>query len=242
LELWLSFTITSIAAVLIALVAQFFLVPYYRKTILSKPTATMSEKPSAMESGIIVNKSTEQMVKTPVESEEHVNELFSFLQIVAACFASFAHGGNDVSNAVGPLIAIWMIYSEGSVTQKAESPWWLLLYGGFGIVLGLWLLGKRVIETVGENLTKKITPATGFVIENGAAATVLLASKMGIPISTTHCKVGSVVFVGWFYGRNKYEKAVDWSLFRNIVLAWVVTLPAAGLSSALMMWIFSNFY
>jgi solute carrier family 20 (sodium-dependent phosphate transporter) len=82
---------------------------------------------------------------------------------------------------------------------------------------------------------------SGFVIENGAAATVLMASKFGVPISTTHCKVGSVVFVGWFYGRNKSEKSVDWSLFRGIVYAWIVTLPAAGGASALCMWIFKSF-
>jgi solute carrier family 20 (sodium-dependent phosphate transporter) len=87
---------------------------------------------------------------------------------------------------------------------------------------------------------------SGFVIENGAAATVLMASKIGLPISTTHCKVGSVVFVGWVYGKltstDKQAKSVDWSLFRNIVLAWVVTLPAAGGMAALFMWIFSFFY
>lgn len=86
----------------------------------------------------------------------------------------------------------------------------------------------------------------GFVIENGAAATVLIASKLGIPISTTHCKVGSVVFVGWVSNRltssEKNEKAVDWSLFRNIAMAWIITLPAAGGMSALCMWIFSYFY
>jgi solute carrier family 20 (sodium-dependent phosphate transporter) len=246
LDRWVVWTASSVSAIVVALVAYFILIPYYKKKILSEPITSPNEKPSALESGIIVGKvttsSTEQILNEPVESEEHVNKLFNFLQIVAACFASFQHGGNDVSNAVGPLIAIWLIYSEGSVEQKSGSPWWLLLYGGFGIVLGLWVFGKRVIETVGENLTTKITSATGFVIENGAAATVLLASQLAIPISTTHCKVGSVVFVGWAYGRNKYEKSVDWSLFRNIVLAWVVTLPAAGLSSALVMWIFSNFY
>jgi solute carrier family 20 (sodium-dependent phosphate transporter) len=238
----------SLGSAFIAVILSFiFLRPYYRKKILSEPITSHDGKPSALESGIVVGKvttssSTEQILDSSVESEEHVNKLFNFLQILAACFASFQHGGNDVSNAVGPLIALWLIYSEGSVEQKSGSPWWLLLYGGVGIVLGLWFYGKRVIETVGENLTTKITSATGFVIENGAAATVLLASQLAIPISTTHCKVGSVVFVGWAYGRNKYEKSVDWSLFRNIILAWVVTLPAAGLSSALMMWIFSNFY
>lgn len=149
------------------------------------------------------------------------------------------------SNAIGPLIAIWLIYTEGSVLQKSESPIWILCYGGVGIVIGLWCFGKRVVATIGTNLTK-ITPATGFVIENGAAATVLIASKVGIPISTTHCKVGSVVCVGYAFGRltstDKTQKSVDWSLFRNIAMAWVVTLPAAGGMSALFMWIFSYFY
>lgn len=88
-----------------------------------------------------------------------MNKLFSFLQILAAIFSSFAHGGNDVSNAIGPLIAIWLIYQDGVVAKESESPIYLLLYGGVGMVIGLWFFGKRVIETVGTNLTK-ITPAT----------------------------------------------------------------------------------
>nr|XP_018900508.1 PREDICTED: sodium-dependent phosphate transporter 1-B [Bemisia tabaci] len=168
-----------------------------------------------------------------------VARIFSFLQILTAIFGSFAHGGNDVSNAIGPLIAIWMIYSEGSVEQKAETPIYILLYGGIGISCGLWIWGRRVIKTIGEDLTK-ITPSTGFTIEIGAAFTVLLASKVGLPISTTHCKVGSVVFVGWV--SSSKAEGVDWKLFRNIIYAWVVTIPVAGGLSAAIMFILKHAY
>lgn len=93
------------------------------------------------------------------EESEEVSHLFSFLQIMTASFGSFAHGGNDVSNAIGPLIALWLIYQEGSVAQKAETPLAILLFGGFGISIGLWVWGRRVIKTVGNDLTK-ITPST----------------------------------------------------------------------------------
>lgn len=94
-----------------------------------------------------------------VDEPEEVSQLFSFLQILTATFGSFAHGGNDVCNAIGPLIALWMIYKEGTVLQKSETPFSLLLFGGVGISIGLWVWGRRVIETVGNDLTK-ITPST----------------------------------------------------------------------------------
>lgn len=93
------------------------------------------------------------------EETQEISMLFSFLQILTATFGSFAHGGNDVSNAIGPLIALYMIYREGSVMQKAESPIYILIYGGIGISVGLWLWGRRVIETIGNDLTK-ITSST----------------------------------------------------------------------------------
>lgn len=150
-------------------------------------------------------------------------ELFSFLQILTAIFGSFAHGGNDVSNAIGPLIGLYLIYQEGQVAEKASTPEWILFYGGVGISFGLWILGRRVIKTIGEDLTK-ITPSSGFVIELASAITVLGASLFKIPVSTTHCKVGSVVFTG----RVRSKESVDWSLFRNIIIAWIVTVPVAG--------------
>ncbi|XP_068460815.1 sodium-dependent phosphate transporter 2 isoform X1 [Clinocottus analis] len=159
--------------------------------------------------------------------------LFHFLQILTACFGSFAHGGNDVSNAIGPLVALWMIYDQGGVMQDAATPLWLLFYGGIGICAGLWVWGRRVIQTMGKDLTP-ITPSSGFTIELASALTVVFASNIGIPVSTTHCKVGSVVAVGWI----RSKKAVDWRLFRNIFLAWFVTVPVAGLFSAAVMALF----
>ncbi|XP_051964457.1 sodium-dependent phosphate transporter 2-like isoform X2 [Xyrauchen texanus] len=167
------------------------------------------------------------------KDKPQVFQLFHFLQILTACFGSFAHGGNDVSNAIGPLVALWMIYDQGGVMQDAVTPIWLLFYGGMGICAGLWVWGRRVIQTLGKDLTP-ITPSSGFCIEVMSALTVLIASNVGIPISSTHCKVGSVVAVGWIRSR----KGVDWRLFRNIFLAWFVTVPVAGLFSAAVMALF----
>jgi solute carrier family 20 (sodium-dependent phosphate transporter) len=160
-----------VAAVIIAIATQLFIVPRQRKSI--EESTVITQKPSNMEKGFSPSVTTVSTISTtslnaPVvkqsqqeieESEAQVNKLFSFLQILAAIFSSFAHGGNDVSNAIGPLIAIWLIYTEGEVASSTQSPLWILLYGGVGIVLGLWVFGKRVIDTVGTNLTK-ITPAT----------------------------------------------------------------------------------
>ena len=141
--------------------------------------------------------------KVSLKPEEHedcdtpdVAQVFRSLQILTSCFGSFAHGANDVSNAIGPLIAMYLIYMQGNVFQVGEVPFYLLLFGGSGISVGLWVLGSRVIKTIGKDLTP-VTPSSGFTIELTASLTVLIASKLGFPISTTHCKVGSVVSLGW---------------------------------------------
>ncbi|XP_039296271.1 sodium-dependent phosphate transporter 2 [Nilaparvata lugens] len=170
------------------------------------------------------------LARDELQEQPEINSIFSILQVLTACFGSFAHGGNDVSNAIGPLIAVWLIFTEGSVLQKSETPLYILLYGGVGISLGLWLWGRRVIQTIGEDLTK-ITASTGFTIEIGAALTVLLASKIGLPISTTHCKVGSVVFVGF----TRSSKSGVEEALQKIIYAWVVTVPATALLSAIFM-------
>ncbi|KAH8270406.1 hypothetical protein KR018_009699 [Drosophila ironensis] len=237
--------------------------------MISSTLSPNSSKVPLIESKEALNEQEEEFKRSAAEGRRNsggeetpeISMLFSFLQILTATFGSFAHGGNDVSNAIGPLIALYMIYREGSVLQQAESPIYILIYGGIGISVGLWLWGRRVIETIGNDLTK-ITSSTGFTIEIGAAITVLLASKIGLPISTTHCKVGSVVFVGHVSatGRKKepgakdqdaeaLEKAaqpsgapmadgsVDWHLFRNIAYAWIVTVPVTALLSAGIMYV-----
>ncbi|KAL7036189.1 hypothetical protein ACKWTF_008737 [Chironomus riparius] len=252
IPIWLSFTISITAMILVAIVVQLLVVPWQRRkiqpldgndNISSKQTRDLESKFNGSVSTIAtMNVSTISLsapvIKQQDDSEENVKRLFHFLQTLTAVFTSFAHGGNDVSNAIGPLIAIWMIYKEGNVLQKSESPIYLLLFGGVGMVIGLWVLGKRVNDTIGKNITK-ITPINGFTVESSAAATVLLASKLGIPISSTHCIVGSVVFVGAVFGEKGQEKkTVDWSLFRSIIFAWLVTLPVAGAISAFTMWLF----
>ncbi|XP_028749218.1 sodium-dependent phosphate transporter 1 isoform X1 [Peromyscus eremicus] len=167
------------------------------------------------------------------QDKPEVSLLFQFLQILTACFGSFAHGGNDVSNAIGPLVALYLVYETEDVSTKMATPIWLLLYGGVGICIGLWVWGRRVIQTMGKDLTP-ITPSSGFSIELASALTVVIASNIGLPISTTHCKVGSVVSVGWL----RSKKAVDWRLFRNIFMAWFVTVPISGVISAAIMAIF----
>ncbi|XP_024154868.1 sodium-dependent phosphate transporter 1-B isoform X2 [Oryzias melastigma] len=167
------------------------------------------------------------------EDKPEVSTLFQFLQILTACFGSFAHGGNDVRWGIGPLVALWLVYDSGNVMSSQPTPIWLLLYGGVGICVGLWVWGRRVIQTMGRDLTP-ITPSSGFSIELASALTVVVASNIGLPVSTTHCKVGSVVAVGWL----RSKKAVDWRLFRNIFMAWFVTVPISGLISAAIMAIF----
>lgn len=233
--------------------------------MISSTLSPNSSKVPLIESKEALNEQEEELKRTTgggrrtsgAEETPEISMLFSFLQILTATFGSFAHGGNDVSNAIGPLIALYMIYREGSVMQQAESPIYILIYGGIGISVGLWLWGRRVIETIGNDLTK-ITSSTGFTIEVGAAITVLLASKIGLPISTTHCKVGSVVFVGHVSASGRKKKSqpndqtdkethnevapmddgsVDWHLFRNIAYAWIVTVPVTALLSAGMMYV-----
>lgn len=145
---------------------------------------------------------------------------------VTACAMAFAHGSNDVANAVGPMAAVISISESGVVGQKSVMPSWVLLVGGIGIVVGLMMYGRRVIETVGRNITE-LTPSRGFAATLAAAATVVLASGTGLPISTTHTLVGAVLGVGIARGIG----AVNLRVVRTIFMSWIITLPVGAILS-----------
>jgi phosphate/sulfate permease len=152
-----------------------------------------------------------------------VERIFAYLQILSAAFVAFAHGANDVANAVGPLAAIITVLKTGLVSLKAPVPPWTLMLGGIGIVIGLATWGWRVMLTIGKKITE-LTPSRGFSAEFSAAITILLASKLGLPISTTHTLVGAVLGVGMARGFT----TLDMRVIRNIAISWIITIPVGA--------------
>jgi PiT family inorganic phosphate transporter len=167
----------------------------------------------------------------------NVEKIFGILMVFTACGMAFAHGSNDVANAVGPVAAIVSIVKTGVVVQKSPLSTWILLLGAVGIVLGLATYGWRVIRTVGKNITE-LTPSRGFAAELAAASTVVIASGTGLPISTTHTLVGAVLGVGIARGIG----ALNLRVIRNIMLSWIVTLPAGGLLAILFFFLLKSIF
>ncbi|WJW75606.1 inorganic phosphate transporter [Thiohalobacter sp. IOR34] len=155
----------------------------------------------------------------------NVERVFGVLMMVTACAMAFAHGSNDVANAVGPLAAVvGIVESGGQVAHKTAMPAWILILGGTGIVVGLFTYGHKVIATVGSGITE-LTPSRGFAATLAAATTVVLASGTGLPISTTHTLVGAVLGVGLARG----IAALNMDVVRTIFLSWIITLPAGAI-------------
>ena len=165
-----------------------------------------------------------------------LDRLFAQLQVLTACYVAFAHGANDVANAVGPLAAIFSVVETKAVALKVSVPFWMLLIGGMAVGGGLLLFGTRVIETIGKNITE-LTPMRGFCAQFGAATTILVCSRLGLPISTTHVLVGSVVGVGIMRGMG----TLDLRVLKNIALSWLVTLPFTVVLSMLLYKLFVFF-
>ena len=176
--------------------------------------------------GIILIRRVHLGAKDPSHRFSQVERIFVVLQILTACAIAFAHGSNDVANAIGPLAAVAYAVQGLDLGGKAPVEPWMLAIGGIGIVIGLATWGYRVMETVGKRITE-LTPSRGFAAQLAAATTIVLASRLGIPISTTHTLVGAVLGVGLARGIS----ALDLRVVGKIIASWVATLPiAAGLS------------
>ena len=161
-----------------------------------------------------------------------VERIFGVLMVITACSMAFAHGSNDVANAVGPVSAVISVATTGLVEGKSAISPWVLLLGGGGIVLGLATYGRKVMQTVGTQITA-LTPSRGFAAEMSAASTIVLASSTGLPISTTHTLVGAVLGVGMARGIS----AINLTVIRNIFLSWLITVPAGAVLSVIFFFI-----
>jgi PiT family inorganic phosphate transporter len=169
-----------------------------------------------------------EIPKKRADAFGQVEKIFSYLEIGTACYIAFAHGANDVANAIGPFAAIVAVFKSGDLAMNVPVPLWVLALGGTGIVVGLGTWGYKVIETIGGKITS-ITPSRGFSAAFATATTVLICSKLGLPVSTSHTLVGSVIGVGLARGMA----ALNLGVIRNIINSWIITIPAAAVLTIL---------
>ncbi|MCH8059906.1 MAG: inorganic phosphate transporter [Proteobacteria bacterium] len=172
------------------------------------------------------------------EKRQHfytVERVFGVLMIVTACGMAFAHGSNDVANAIGPLAAVISVAQNGFIAAESKLPIWVMILGGGGIVIGLATYGRHVIATVGEKITQ-LTPSRGFAAELAAATTIVIATGTGMPISTTHTLVGAVLGVGLARG----IEAIDLRVVGRIFASWIITIPAGAFLAIIFFFIFKT--
>lgn len=168
--------------------------------------------------------------------DNKTEHLYSFLQILTAATSSFAHGANDVANATGPLATVFLVWHTGTANKKASVPLWVLAYGGAAIVIGLWTYGYNIMRNLGNRLTLH-SPSRGFSMELGSAVTVVLATRLALPVSTTQCIVGATMGVAFCNGDFK---ALNWRMIGWCYGGWIFTLPIAGIISGCLMGIIIN--
>jgi PiT family inorganic phosphate transporter len=166
---------------------------------------------------------------TDAGAADGTEAIFRKIQIGTSCYVALAQGANDVANAIGPLAVIYFIVQTGQVGTQVQVPMFLLLFGGIGIACGIGMAGHRVMDTIGTKITT-LTNTRGFAVDFAAATTVLVASKLGLPVSTTHAAVGGVLGVGLARG----IEAVNFRIMLRIVLYWILTVPAAALTSMML--------
>jgi len=215
-----------IGIVLFVVVLSFlFKTPLGKKLALSDTAALVIAFVLAIIFGIIATMLLKRFTTSKADSNG-AEEIFKLIQIGTACYIALAQGANDVANAIGPLALIYFLVKTGSVGAQVPVPFFLLLFGGIGIACGIAMCGHRVMHTIGEKITT-LTNTRGFSVNFAAATTVLVASKMGLPVSTTHAAVGGVLGVGLARG----FEAVNFGIIFRIMLYWVLTVPVAAVTS-----------
>jgi inorganic phosphate transporter, PiT family len=223
---WLSATLIGIFGIIVfPTIVQLPLFDYW-----SLPKQTISLGLGLLATALITFYSWQQLDEYQKEKIETsiLEKIMGKFQVLSACFVAFAHGSNDVGNAIAPLGVIVYIINTNSVPiNDLDIQTWILVLGGLGIVAGLAVQGKKVIATVGENIIS-LVPSTGFCAEISTATTILLASRIGLPVSTSHALVGSVIGTGLIAKNQK----VRWSTIKSVVLAWIITIPVAAILSA----------
>ncbi len=213
-------------AAFIVVLSFLFKTPLGKKLTVATPAALLI----ACVAGILAGYAGKALLRRFVHSETDnaTEEVFRRIQIGTSCYVALAQGANDVANAIGPLAVIYFLVKTGSVGATVPVPIFLLLFGGIGIACGIAMAGHRVMETIGTKITT-LTNTRGFCVDFAAASTVLVASKLGLPVSTTHAAVGGVLGVGLAGG----IEAVNFAIVFQIMVYWVLTVPAAAITSML---------
>jgi PiT family inorganic phosphate transporter len=211
-------------ALFVVILSFLFKTPLGKRLALGTPMALLVALALALVLGFVAVQILRKFIKrTNLSGEE---EVFRKIQIGTSCYVALAQGANDVANAIGPLAVIYFLVKTGSVGAKVPVPVFLLFFGGIGIACGIGMAGHRVMDTIGRKITT-LTNTRGFSVDFAAATTVMIASKMGLPVSTTHAAVGGVMGVGLARG----IEAVNFRIIFQIILYWVLTVPAAAITS-----------
>ncbi|MGD1969356.1 MAG: inorganic phosphate transporter [Desulfobacterales bacterium] len=211
-------------ALFVVILSFLFKTPLGKSLAVGTPLALLIALVMAIALGFVAVKILRIFIKkTNLTGEE---EVFRKIQIGTSCYVALAQGANDVANAIGPLAVIYFLVKTGSVGAKVPVPIFLLFFGGIGIACGIGMAGHRVMDTIGRKITT-LTNTRGFSVDFAAATTVMVASKMGLPVSTTHAAVGGVMGVGLARG----IEAVNFRIIFEIILYWVLTVPAAAITS-----------
>jgi phosphate/sulfate permease len=180
---------------------------------------------------VVTQKDLADVHSRAIVYDNRVEHLWTYAQVASAMMMSIAHGSNDVANAVGPWVGSYNTYTTGVVTKEADTPIWILVVAGLLLGIGFWFYGYHIVRALGNKITQ-VSPTRGFSMELGAAITVLLASRLALPVSTTQCLTGATIGVALC---NFDLKAVNWKQVGFIFSGWIITLPGAGLISGLLM-------